>query len=563
LGGTVAFVGLGAMGSRLALRLLEAGHPLVVWNRSIEKAGPLAAAGAVVAATPADAAARADALLTMVADPVALRAVAEGPDGIANGAHGSLTVIEMSTVGQAAVARLAAVLPEGTELIEAPVLGSVDEAEAGALRIFVGGQAGVVSRSMELLSVLGSPVHVGPLGCGQAAKLVANATLFATLGTLGEALALARGLGLSDAVAYEVLAATPLGAQAERRRHALESGSYPPRFRLALARKDADLIEAAAAAAGLDLRLLPAVRTWFADAEAAGRGGDDYTALLATIAAGPPGDGVRRSSPTAPRPRYDGLIVDLDGVVWLAGEKIDGSAQAVARLRADGVRVLFVTNDPASSRAELAARLTEIGIPATPADVMTSAVATARFLVARPHLARGGVFAVGSPSLQAELVEAGLRVVGAGETASARAVVVGGHTGFDYAELRAATTAVLNGAELYATGRDAVFPAPDGPWPATGAILAAVEAATGVTATVIGKPEPFLFEIARETLVGCEHIAVVGDHLLSDVAGAKRAGLDAILVLTGNTREDDVARSPVQPDLVLPDLRALPDRRTA
>ncbi|MGH3113733.1 MAG: NAD(P)-dependent oxidoreductase, partial [Gaiellaceae bacterium] len=224
-----------------------------------------------------------EAVVTTVSDPAALEAVSEGPSGIAAGAGASATVIEMSTVGPAAVARLASVLGPGTGLLDAPVLGSVSEAESGSLRIFVGGPAELVERWTPLLSELGAPLHVGPLGAGAAAKLVANTTLFGTLGVLGEALALADGLGLSREAAFDVLAETPLAAQAERRRAAIESGEFPARFSLALARKDADLIAAAADAAGVDLRLADAARAWLADAEADGLGDRDYSAVLERI----------------------------------------------------------------------------------------------------------------------------------------------------------------------------------------------------------------------------------------------------------------------------------------
>ena len=279
----VAVVGLGAMGSRIARRLLASGRDVVVWNRTATRATPLVELGATAAASPADAAARAGAVLTMVADPAALAAVTEGADGVAAGAARGTTVIEMSTVGPAAVARLAAALPDGVHLVDAPVLGSLAEAESGSLVVLAGGDAALVERWTPLLATLGSVRHVGPSGSGAAAKLVANAALFATLGVLGEALALAHGLGLSQEAAYDVLAATPLAAQAERRRPLIEAGEYPPRFPLALARKDADLVADAAAAAGVDLRLLAAARTWLADADAAGRSGSDYSAVLATI----------------------------------------------------------------------------------------------------------------------------------------------------------------------------------------------------------------------------------------------------------------------------------------
>jgi 3-hydroxyisobutyrate dehydrogenase-like beta-hydroxyacid dehydrogenase len=278
----VAVVGLGAMGSRIARRLLDAGHTVLVWNRTTARAKEIA--GAEVAESPADAARRADVVITMVADPAALQAVTEGSEGIAAGADGATTFIEMSTVGPAAISRLAELLPEG-RLLDAPVLGSLQEAEAGDLRIFVGGPAELADDWRPLLSVLGSPLHVGPLGAGSAAKLVANSTLFGTLGVLGEALALADGLGLDRDIAFEILAATPVAAQAERRRPSLEAGEYPTRFSLSLARKDADLVAESAGAAGVDLRLAESARSWLREAERAGRGEEDYSAVLAAILA--------------------------------------------------------------------------------------------------------------------------------------------------------------------------------------------------------------------------------------------------------------------------------------
>jgi 3-hydroxyisobutyrate dehydrogenase-like beta-hydroxyacid dehydrogenase len=280
---TVAVVGLGAMGSRIARRLLHGGYSVVVWNRSAAKSLPLADVGAVPVASPAEAARRADAVLTMLSDPSALFAVTDGPAGIAAGIGGSTTLIEMSTVGPAAVGALASRLPEGTELLDAPVLGSLSEAEAGSLEIFIGGREDLVERWTPLLSTLGRPVHVGPLGTGAGAKLVANTALLGTLALLGEVLALADAVGLSTATAFDLLERTPLAGQATRRRDAVERGEYPRRFALSLARKDAELIVDAAAASGHELRLATATRSWLADAERAGFGERDYAALLAWL----------------------------------------------------------------------------------------------------------------------------------------------------------------------------------------------------------------------------------------------------------------------------------------
>jgi 3-hydroxyisobutyrate dehydrogenase-like beta-hydroxyacid dehydrogenase len=279
----VAVIGLGVMGSRMARRLLDAGHEVVLWNRTPERIEPLADLGARRATTPAAAARQAEAVITMVSDPPALQAVTEGSDGVLEGLDDSPTLIEMSTVGPPAVSRLASLLPERAGLLDAPVLGSLSEAEDGSLRIFVGGPGSLVERWTPLLSSLGSPTHVGPLGAGAAAKLVANTTLFGVLGLLGETVALADGLGLSRAATFDVLASTPLAAQAERRRQAIETNDHPARFSLSLARKDAELVREAAATAGLDLRLAEAARTWLADADHGGWGGRDYSAVLAWI----------------------------------------------------------------------------------------------------------------------------------------------------------------------------------------------------------------------------------------------------------------------------------------
>lgn len=564
-------IGLGAMGSRIATRLVQLGHEVIVWNRSPEKVAALAAVGALPVTTPAEAARRAEMLITMVTHPAALQAVADGPNGIAAGARSSVAVIDMSTVGPAAVSHLASTLPAGVGLLDAPVLGSRAEAETGSLTIFVGGPTALVEWATPVLSALGAVVHMGALGTGAAAKLVANATLLGTLGCLGEAIELARGLALSREAAYRVLAATPLAAQAERRREALETGAYSPRFPLALARKDAGLIRDAAKSAGVDLRLLNAAETWLAEAEEAGLGERDYSAVLARIVQDGAPHAIRGETSDLSRPplsgrgvaEWDALIVDLDGVVWRGDEPIEGSSDAVAALRANGIRVLFATNDPGRTREALASRLTQIGIPSTPADVVTSSRATAGVVASLEDLAGRRALVVGPHVLREEMTARGFELVSPDKARHAQVVVVGGHEGFDYDELRGATAAIRNGARLFATGRDAVVPTADGLQPATGAILAAVETAGGVSAVVVGKPEPIMFDISRRVLAGCNRIGVVGDHLIADVAGAKRAGMDAILVLTGATDRDDLEQSAVLPDLVVESLASLPEAMKA
>ena len=275
---TVAFIGLGAMGIRMARRLLDARHELVVWNRTMERAKPLVELGAVAAESPADAARKAEVVITMVADPHALREVTEGPNGVAAGASEATTLIQMSTVSPDAIRRLEPLFPR---LLDAPVLGSLSEAEAGTLKVFAGGPDELVHQWTPLLSVLGSVIRVGPLGAGTAGKLVANSTLVGVLGVLGEALRLAKGQGLSQEATFKILAETPVAPQAERRRSSIESGEFPLRFALRLALKDANLILEAAEASGTDLKVAKAAREWFAEATEAGWGDRDYASVLA------------------------------------------------------------------------------------------------------------------------------------------------------------------------------------------------------------------------------------------------------------------------------------------
>jgi len=256
-------LGLGAMGSRIARRLLDAGHDVVVWNRTSGKAEGFPR----IAATPAEAAAETEVTITMLTNADALRAVTQDIS--------PPTLIEMSTVGPEAVRELAGRMT----VIDAPVLGSRSEAEAGSLHVFVGATAEQYAAWSPLLSALGTTHHVGPLGAGASAKLVANSTLVGSIGILGEALRLADRLGLSRAAAFEVLGATPISAQAERRRAGIEADDYPPRFALSLARKDAELVSAAAP----DLRIAQAARSWLAEADDAGWGERDYSAVVAWL----------------------------------------------------------------------------------------------------------------------------------------------------------------------------------------------------------------------------------------------------------------------------------------
>lgn len=279
----LAFLGLGQMGAPMARRLLTAGHDVTVWNRTPDKAEPLVSEGARHGSTPEDAGQGVEAAVTMLADPDALETVLFGADGLAEALQEGATLIDMSTVGTETVHRVAERLPRGVTMLDAPVLGTVPHAEDGQLKIFVGGQQDVFERWRPLLSVLGSPRFLGPGGAGASMKLVVNSTLGAMMSVIGEALALADALGLEEAMTLDVLADSVVGQGVTRARSSIESGTFPPRFKLSLARKDLGLVTEAAEQAGLKLGMASAARDWLQSALDRGLGELDYTAVVAHV----------------------------------------------------------------------------------------------------------------------------------------------------------------------------------------------------------------------------------------------------------------------------------------
>jgi 3-hydroxyisobutyrate dehydrogenase-like beta-hydroxyacid dehydrogenase len=271
------------MGSPIAAALLRAGHDLLVWNRSPAKADRLGAEGATRAGSPAEAARGVDVVVTMVASPDALADVALGDEGIASGIEPGITFIEMSTVGRAALAGIAEGMPDGVEVVDAPVLGSVPEAEAGSLKMFVGASEATFKRLRDLLSAVGEPVHIGPFGSGAAMKLVVNSTLGALQLAFAEAMALSDALGLDPSKTLDVLEGSAIGGTVRKKREKLESGVFEPNFKLALAAKDLRLVVEAARAGEIELSGVEAALAAFEAADKAGLGDLDYSAVVAFL----------------------------------------------------------------------------------------------------------------------------------------------------------------------------------------------------------------------------------------------------------------------------------------
>jgi 3-hydroxyisobutyrate dehydrogenase-like beta-hydroxyacid dehydrogenase len=263
----IAFLGLGRMGTQMASRLLEAGHELVVWNRTAERTAPLVEAGARAAPTPAEAVRDADLVITMLADPPAVESVLFGEGGVAAALRPGGCLIEMSTIGPAALTGLAARLPEGVDLVDAPVMGSVPAATAGKLVVLAGG---AVDRVESVLEVFGRVVRCGESGRGAAVKLVLISTIVSGVTLIGEAFALADALGVPADLVESALAAGPAAGLLTR---AMDRTSA---FPIALAAKDLGL----AAGEYPDGRLVPAARGRLLDAVAGGAGGDDLARIV-------------------------------------------------------------------------------------------------------------------------------------------------------------------------------------------------------------------------------------------------------------------------------------------
>lgn len=253
---------------------------------------------------------------------------------------------------------------------------------------------------------------------------------------------------------------------------------------------------------------------------------------------------------------FDGFLIDLDGVVWEGREFLPGAIEALKALSESEKQVVFVTNNSVRPPGDYAERLRQGGAAVQDERVITGGVATAELAAERVG-AGASAFVIGAPGFKEAVADAGLRLMVGEAGQSADAVLVSAHREFDYAELFTATRALQNGAKLFGTSRDPTLPMPGGAWPGTGATLAAVETASGKLAEIGGKPEPHLFEQARELIAGAERVAMVGDRIASDIEGGRRAGLATVLVLSGATSREQAAAAEPAPDLILDDLAAL------
>jgi arabinose operon protein AraL len=251
---------------------------------------------------------------------------------------------------------------------------------------------------------------------------------------------------------------------------------------------------------------------------------------------------------------HRGWLFDLDGTVYIGEALVPGAAETLAALRGDGRRIAFLSNKPLQTRADYAAKLRRLGVPADADDVINSSLVLARHLTTLD--AGAPVFLIGEPPLASELSAHGFEVR---TDHRVRWVVIAFDRTFDYAKLNTALQAVRHGARLIATNPDRTCPVEGGEIPDCAGMMAAVEAVTGKSVeVVVGKPSPIILAVALERLgVPGRDAVIVGDRIETDIVMGKRLGLATVLVLSGVTRADDPRIAELAPDLVLPSIRDL------
>jgi 4-nitrophenyl phosphatase len=247
------------------------------------------------------------------------------------------------------------------------------------------------------------------------------------------------------------------------------------------------------------------------------------------------------------------VILDMDGVLWRSNQVLPGVTEFFAFVQQHQIAFALATNNSTKSAESYVERLNQIGIPAGPEQVITSAAATADY-VSRRYPPETPLYIIGEAGIHQTLAERGYHE----DPEQARVVIVGLDTTFSYDKLKIATLRIRAGADFIGTNSDRTFPIPGGLVPGNGSLLAAVQAATDVEPVVIGKPEKIMFEVALQRMgTTPAQTLMIGDRLETDILGARRAGLPSALVLTGVTPGDQARVDDIQADGVFDSLLAL------
>jgi 4-nitrophenyl phosphatase len=252
------------------------------------------------------------------------------------------------------------------------------------------------------------------------------------------------------------------------------------------------------------------------------------------------------------------LIVDIDGTLFHGLTPLPGLVRFFTFLHSQGIPFVVASNNATRTAADYRKRLAAQGVQIDVSQILTAAAATARYLVSELG-AGASLYVVGEPALHEVLCQAGFVLLdGAGQTADA--VVVGGDSSLTYNKLKTAALLLQRGARFVGTNPDLLCPTDEGLVPEAGATLAFLQAATGLSPVVIGKPAQPLFDQAVQALGSRRaETAILGDRLETDIRGGHRAGIKTVLVTTGVDNERTIRQKGVQPDLVVSSLDALVD----
>ncbi|MDP2904449.1 MAG: HAD-IIA family hydrolase [Methylovulum sp.] len=259
------------------------------------------------------------------------------------------------------------------------------------------------------------------------------------------------------------------------------------------------------------------------------------------------------------------LIIDMDGVLWHGDQPIPGLTDFFQTLRDQQRSFILATNNASLTPEQYVIKLAKMGVTVTQNEILTSGIATALYLSEHEDPATTRVFVIGEDGAKQPLIERGFTLtdlyeVNGSKTPSKGAdiVVCGKDQTLTWDKLATATLNIRAGAKFIGTNADTTLPTEHGITHGNGAILAALQVATGVTPTIIGKPEPIIYQQAMALLdTDTSETIAIGDRLETDILGAVRTGIRSIMVLTGVSTEDDLKLSDYQPTWVMPDIRAI------
>ena len=263
----------------------------------------------------------------------------------------------------------------------------------------------------------------------------------------------------------------------------------------------------------------------------------------------------KKTENTGKRITVKAIFLDLDGTVHLDGKIIDGVSEVIKKLRTMGMQIFFWTNNSSKSRKEIMEKLKVMDIDAEEEFIYSSGYALAQYV--KERLPGMSVYCISDGGIQAELTASGILV---SENQTADIVAVGLDRTFSYTKLEHANNALEKGAIFIATNQDETIPTPEGPKPGAGSIVAALAKASGKIPYLIGKPSPYMLNLAlKEHKIKKTEAIIVGDKLDTDILAAKKAGIASVLVLTGVTKKQDVKMNKkIKPDFVINSLKDIP-----